>query len=95
VFLEANPRFPLTALIGLLQEEERGVLRINSRNLRTWLERAGFESVSVELGPLYTPPGPASVERLLDRLDAALARIPLLRSLAIFYTAQGRAAPPA
>ena len=43
VFLEANPRFPITTMIGLLQKEERNVLKIGFRNLRCWFESAGFE----------------------------------------------------
>ena len=42
--------------MGLFQREERGVLRITPSNLRNWLAGSGFEAVSVEYGPLYTPP---------------------------------------
>lgn len=40
VFLEANPRFPITTMIGLLQKEERNVLKIGFRNLRSWFDSA-------------------------------------------------------
>ena len=91
VFLEGNPRFPITALIGLLQKEERGLFKMSFRNLRSWLAEAGFEDVQVEYGPLYTPPGPQAVVPVLDRIDRLLARTPVLRGLTIFFTAQGRA----
>jgi SAM-dependent methyltransferase len=93
VFLEANPRFPITALMGLFQREERGVLRITPSNLRNWLAGSGFEAVSVEYGRLYTPPGPRRAEPLLDRAARVAASVPLVRGLAIFYLA--RACAPA
>jgi len=92
VFLEGNPKFPITTFMALTQRAERGVLRIGFRNLREWLEGAGLEDVRVDYLPLYTPPGPAGwprFEALLDHADRAAARIPVLRGLALFFTAQG------
>jgi len=91
VFLEGNPRFPLTALIGLIQREERGLFKMTFANLRQWFQAAGLEEVSVEYGPLYTPPGPRTVISVLDAIDRGAAALPLIRSLAIFYTARGQA----
>jgi SAM-dependent methyltransferase len=91
VFLEGNPRFPITTMIALLQKEERGLFKMSFRNLEGWLVGAGFEDVRVDYGPLYTPPGPPMIVPALDRIDRALSRTPLLRGLAIFFTAQGRA----
>ena len=91
VFLEGNPRFPLTALIGALRREERGLFKMRPPNLRRWLEEAGFEDAVVEYGPLYTPPGPERVEPLLDRIDSVLGAIPFVRGLAIFYVARAQA----
>lgn len=90
VFLEGNPRFPITALIAL-RPEERGLFKISFGNLRAWFEQAGLVDVQVEYGPLYTPPGPARFEPVLDAVDRAAARIPFVRGLAIFFTARGRA----
>jgi SAM-dependent methyltransferase len=89
VFLEPNPRFPITTMLGLLQKEERNVLKIGFRNLRYWLEAAGFEAVEVSYGSLYTPPGPPALVPVLDRIDAALGRTPGLRALSIFFIARG------
>ncbi|HUH14590.1 MAG TPA: methyltransferase [Gaiellaceae bacterium] len=89
VFLEGNPRFPLTALIAL-RPEERGLFKIGISSLRAWFEEAGLVDVTVEYGPLYTPPGPARLEPLLDAVDRGAARIPFVRGLAIFFTARGR-----
>lgn len=91
VFLEANPIFPVTALMGLAQKEERGVFQMRPKILTGWFEQAGFERVDVALGPVYTPPGPESWFRVLDRIDRALARTPLVRNLALYFTAQARA----
>lgn len=91
VFLEGNPRFPLATLLALVQREERGLLEIGFRNLRRWFEDAGLEDVRVSYGPLYTPPGPPRVEPFLDGVDRTVGRIPFLRALAIFLTAEGRA----
>jgi SAM-dependent methyltransferase len=91
VFLEGNPRFPLTALIGLLDREERGLFRMTFANLRRWLAAAGLERVDVRYAPLYTPPAPPAAARVLDAVDAALARVPVARSLALFYLAAARA----
>jgi SAM-dependent methyltransferase len=90
VFLEGNRRFPIAAAMGLLQREERGLLRIGFRNLRAWFASAGFGDVRVDYGPLYTPPGPPRLSALLDRADRIAARTPVLRALAIFLSAQGR-----
>jgi SAM-dependent methyltransferase len=89
VFLEPNPRFPITTVLGLVQREERNVLRIGFRNLRGWFESAGLEAVEVSYGPLYTPPGPSALVPLLDRIDSRLARTPFLRGLTIFYVVRG------
>jgi hypothetical protein len=91
VFLEGNPIFPITAAMGVAQREERGVFRITAKNLRHWYEQAGFVDATATLGPVYTPPGPCSVWGLLDGIDRALARTPLLRNLALFYNARARA----
>jgi ubiquinone/menaquinone biosynthesis C-methylase UbiE len=91
VFLESNPRFPLTALIGLTQREERAIFKLTFANLRTWLSETRFGDASVEYGPLYTPPGPEWVIPFLDAVDRVAAHLPLVRSLAIFYVIRGRA----
>ena len=91
-FLEGNRRFPLATILGLVQREERGLLKIGFRNLRAWFEGAGLEDVQVTYGPLYTPPGPPRFAAVLDRVDRAAARTPVLRTLAIFLTAHGRTA---
>lgn len=89
VLLETNPRFPIATVLALLQREERHLLKISVRNLHSWFEAAGLESVEVSYGPLYTPPGPPALVPLLDRIDTALSRTPGLRSLAIFLVARG------
>ena len=91
VFLEGNPLFPVTALIGVLQREERGLLRLRPRTLRAWFEHAGFVDVRVDLAPLFTPPGPPPLVPLFDRLDRVLPRVPAARHLALFLRAYGRA----
>lgn len=91
-FLEPNPRFPITTMLGLLQKEERKVLQIGFRNLHTWFSAAGLTAVDVSYGPMYTPPGPDSVAPLLDLVDASLARVPVVRGLAIFFVARGEVA---
>jgi SAM-dependent methyltransferase len=94
VFLEANPIFPITAVMGLVQTEERGVLGITPRNLRRWYAEAGFDDVDVALGPVYTPPAPDPAARVLDAIDRRLSRTPLLRHLALYYRATARAPTP-
>jgi SAM-dependent methyltransferase len=89
VFLESNPKFPLTAAYALAHREEHAVLRFTRRRLRGFFERAGLVDVTVELGPLYTPPGPPVLVPLYERLDRIASRVPLLRALAIFYVARG------
>jgi SAM-dependent methyltransferase len=91
VFLEANPIFPITTVIGLVQKEERGVFNMRPKILGPWFRDAGFEHVDVSLGTVYTPPGPDSVSGALDWIDGFLAKVPLVRSLALYFTAQGRA----
>lgn len=91
VFLEANPIFPITALMGVVQKEERGVFRIRPKVLTRWFELAGFDRVDVQLGPVYTPPGPESLFGVLDGIDRALFRTPLVRNLALYLKAQARA----
>jgi SAM-dependent methyltransferase len=90
VFLEANPIFPITALMGVFQREERGVFRIRPANLRGWYAQAGFVNATVTLGPIYTPPGPKSIERRLDSVDRLLAKTPAVRNLALFYNARAQ-----
>jgi hypothetical protein len=89
VFLEGNPRFPLTLLIALSKREERGLLQLSRATLAAWLAEAGFGSVAVDLAPLYTPPGPPPLVPLYERADRLLPRVPLVRELAIFYRARG------
>jgi SAM-dependent methyltransferase len=91
IFLEANPIFPMTALLGVVQKEERGVFRMRPNILTSWFELAGFDRVDVALGPVYTPPGPQSLLGTLDRIDRVMARTPLVRKLALYLTAQARA----
>ena len=90
VFLDGNPLFPLTALIGILQREERGLLRLSRGTLRRWFGHAGFRDVRVDLAPLYTPPGPPPLVPLYDALDRLLPRTPLLRELALFLRVSAR-----
>jgi ubiquinone/menaquinone biosynthesis C-methylase UbiE len=90
VFLEANPIFPVTTLMGLVQKEERGVFNMRPKILGPWFREAGFEQVNVSLGPVYTPPAPESLSGTLDWIDRALAKTPVLRYLALYFTAQGR-----
>ena len=90
LFLEPNPRFPITAMLGIFEKEERNVLKIGFGNLRRWFEAAGLEHVEVRYGPLYTPPGPPQLVPLLEKIDAAMSRLPALRTLAIFFAARGR-----
>jgi SAM-dependent methyltransferase len=90
VFLEANPIFPMTALLGVVQKEERGVFRIRANILTNWFKSAGFDRVEVALGPVYTPPGPQRLLGVLDRIDRAMARAPLVRNLALYLTVQAR-----
>jgi hypothetical protein len=78
-------------LIALMQKEERGLLKMGFRNLTAWLQSAGFDGISVEYGPLYTPPGPPRLVPMLDAVDRGLGRTPLLRGLAIFFVARARA----
>ena len=91
VFLEGNPLFPLTALIGILQREERGLLRLSRRTLRRWFDEAGFREIEVDLAPLYTPPGPPPLVPFFDALDRLLPRTPVLRQLALFFRVSARA----
>ena len=81
----------MMTMIGLVQVVRAQRLRIGFRNLRCWFESAGFEAVEVSYGPLYTPPGPPALVPTLDRIDAALARTPVLRGLSIFFVARGTA----
>lgn len=89
VFLEPNPRFPITTLLGIFEKEERNVLKIGFRNLRHWFEDAKLQDVRVSYGPLYTPPGPPVLVPVFDRIDSVLGQIPILRALTIFFTASG------
>jgi hypothetical protein len=60
------------------------------QNLGRWFHEAGFTDVSVRYGPLYTPPGPPAMTGFLDGIDHAMARIPGVRTLSLFFTASGR-----
>ena len=91
VFLEANPIFPITAMMGLFQKEERGVFNMRPKVLGPWFRDAGFERVDVSLGPVYTPPGPQQILPALDWIDRALAKTPLIRNLALYFRAQAHA----
>jgi len=91
VFLEANPIFPITTVVGLIYKEERGVFNMRPKILGPWLRDAGFQQVDVSLGPVYTPPGPERLSPALDWIDRALAKTPLVRNLALYFKAQGRA----
>jgi SAM-dependent methyltransferase len=91
VFLEPNPRFPITTVLGIFEKEERNVLKVGFRNLRHWFEEAKLENVRVSYGALYTPPGPPALVPVFDRVDSALAKVPILRAMTIFFTARGRA----
>jgi ubiquinone/menaquinone biosynthesis C-methylase UbiE len=91
VFLEANPRFPLTTLMGLALPSERGVLRIGPSSLARWARAAGCDGVVVRPGPVYTPPGPPRAIPLFDALDRAASRSRWLRQLALFYVLAARA----
>jgi hypothetical protein len=79
--------------MGLVQKEERGVFNMRPKILGPWFREAGFEHVEVTLGPVYTPPGPESAFGTLDRIDRALAKTPLVRNLALYFTARGRVPP--
>jgi ubiquinone/menaquinone biosynthesis C-methylase UbiE len=91
VFLEANPIFPITTVMGIVQKAERGVFNMRPKILGPWFREAGFEQVDVSLGPVYTPPGPSSWFGALESIDRALAKTPVVRNLALYFTARGRA----
>ena len=90
VFLEANPRFPVTAALGVFQRHERGVLGISRKSLAKWASEAGFVDVKTAWGPVYTPPAPSALIPALDRVDNLCAAVPGLRSLALHVVLQGR-----
>ena len=94
VFLEANPIFPITAVMGVVYRQERGVFKMRPKYLGPWLRDAGFERVDVSLGPVYTPPGPQRLDSVLDSIDRGLAKTPFVRKLALYFEAQGRAPAP-
>jgi SAM-dependent methyltransferase len=91
VFLEGNPFFPIATLMGLIQKEERGLFNMRPKILGPWFRDAGFEQVVVSLGPVYTPPGPERFFSALDWIDRTLAKTPLVRNFALYFTARGRA----
>lgn len=93
VFLESNPKFPLTTVYALAHREEHAVLRFSKSLLKRWFESAGYRDVSVELGRLFTPPGPPTLVPLYDAFDSTFARIPGVRALAIYYVASGVVPP--
>ena len=84
VFLEGNPIFPVTLALALAQREERGLLSISRRSLAVDFAAAGLVDVRADFAPLYTPPAPAPIAPALDTVDRALARMPVLRALALF-----------
>ena len=91
VFLEANPLFPITTVMGLVYKEERGVFNMRPKILGPWLRDAGFDHIRVIRGPVYTPPGPERLSPALDGIDLAMAKTPLVRNLALYFKAQARA----
>ena len=87
--MEANILFPKNVVEGLLKPNERMILRMSLGRLRGWAEGAGLEVL--EATPfLYTPPAPTALVPLYDRLDEALARVPLLRRLSIMIFLSAR-----
>ena len=75
VFLEGNPRFPVTALLGLVQRHERGLLRISRRSLTSWASTAGFDEISTSWGPTYRlPRRPRSDVRSTASMPSARGR---------------------
>jgi hypothetical protein len=50
-----------------------------------------FEHVDVSLGPVYTPPGPERLDGFLDGVDRLMAKTPLVKQLALYFKARGRA----
>ena len=80
--MEANFLFPKNIVDGLVKPNERMILRMRLGRLRRWAEDSGLEVL--EASPfLYTPPAPAALFPLFERLDEALARVPVLRRLSI------------
>jgi hypothetical protein len=73
--------------------EERKTFRINERRLAEWGRAAGLEAVAVRR-LLYTPPKPARLGAVFERLDARLARIPVVRALSINLLVTGRRQGP-
>jgi SAM-dependent methyltransferase len=89
VFLEGNPIFPITLALALALREERGLLSISRRALAADFAAAGLVDIRADFAPLYTPPGPPRLVPAFDAVDHALARVPLVRALALFVRVRG------
>jgi SAM-dependent methyltransferase len=88
-FVEPSPCYPVN-LLFLASPLERGIFSLGKRRLRRWLAAAGLAAVAVEPVPIFFPSFPARLGPLYQRLEAALARIPGLGTVAVGRGITGR-----
>jgi len=86
--MEPNWKFPSTLLIATFTPAERNAFKINAKRLEQWARAAGLRDVTVER-VLFTPPKPETWSERFDRLDARLARTPVLKRASIMLLVSG------
>lgn len=86
--LEPNWKFPSVLFYSAITPEERKTFAINDRRLQQWAAAAGLRAVTLNR-LLFTPPKPRSWAKAYDRIDARMARMPVLRHLSINLLVSG------
>jgi ubiquinone/menaquinone biosynthesis C-methylase UbiE len=86
VVMEPNWLFPTNLLPAICNKYERNILKMQRRNFKKWFQQLGVEDILIR-NYMYTPPIPHGFSRYYDRLDDAMAKIPLVSRCSIMIYA--------
>ncbi len=82
--LESNTYNPLNLRNIGVEHEVRSFLNTD-RNLKIWLEKAGWAEANVPPAPAFTPAGPAFLSPVFDFIDWVSPKIPVWNKLSALW----------
>lgn len=91
ILMEPNWLFPNNLFAAITNRVECNILKMNRRNFREWFSQSDIDNLIIN-NYIYTPPIPAKLTRIYDRIDDLLSNIPIIShfSIMIYASVQKR-----
>jgi len=86
--MEPNILFPTNFAAACIMPSERNQFQMTKKNFTNWLTRSDVEFTLENYA--YTPPYPAFMIPIFDKIDATVGRFPILCDMSVMLFASGR-----